>query len=170
MEKYFIVRPSDFWRYGPVDLNGDYEHVDIEDFDLDPRFNCLMFKVPFTALKNGMIVPGSEATEITTGSKFEVSFFRNSNMEYDGKIKSNKRGLYSKRLSLKDVLCKSSKISGMVNYLRDDEDLLYLYKEELEDMYEYGRYFKQEHDETVNGPSKSSVRGLKRARGYKTEI
>ena len=42
---YLLVKPSEFWKYDSVDINGEYKHVTNEDFNIDNRFNKLRLEI-----------------------------------------------------------------------------------------------------------------------------
>ncbi len=163
MNKYLLVKPSEFWRYDSVDLEGYYPHVDVQDFDLDPRFNYLMFEVPFKKGSKGQIILDNKAKELFTGQEFDIVSCKNEETDAEEiRLSSSYLGLYTKNMELNKIMCKPSKMAGMVNFLKEDTDLLSVYKSELEALTDASRFYKSCFEETINGPSKSSKRELRR--------
>ena len=129
---YLMMKPSDFWRLDQVDIDGNYPHVEFEDFDVDPNFNCLVVEV----LDN-------KAKELLTGEMFQVYV----DAYTDGiQLRSNNIGMYSKIKSMKECTIKPSKASGIIYHLRDDAELLRSYADQLNEMMDVSSYYKDLYD------------------------
>lgn len=177
MNKYFLVRPSAFWRYEDVDIEGNYPRVGVEDFvvseddALNNKFNYLIFEVPYKESRLGnKIKYASQARELITGQKFDLIIGKGSESNEDMVIlKSKTLGMYLKKpLKLNSIQTKSSKVSGLVNYMKEDTQLFKEYSFCLDTTFEAAYFYKGRHDETLYGPSNSSKRELRR--GYSRNI
>lgn len=168
MSKYFMVRPNEFWEYDYVDINGEYPHVNVDDFALsknkktNSEFNYLIFEVP---CKEGRRVKyGNEAIELFTGNKFDLTVVRDPETNEDiMDLKSDELGLYlSKPLSIDEVVVKNSKVSGLIEYMKDDKELFKNYCYCLDTTFDAARFYKTKHDETVHGLNNNSKKQLRR--------
>ena len=166
MKTYLLVKPSEFWKYGSVDINGDYPHTSVEDFNIDSRFNCFMIE-----LSHGKRVEdGKEylkaANILLTNefdTKLDVVFGKNDKNERTVEFKSDSLGLYSKNpIVINEVKCIPSKISGMMNYLQENNDLMVNYISSVDNAIIASRFYKELYDETIDGPSHSLISSLKK--------
>ena len=134
MNKYLLVKPSEFWRYDEVNIEGEYPHVTLDDFNLEEEemgnnFNYLFFEVPCKERTIGKTKYSNEATEIFTNRKFHFEIIKNEMTgEEEILVYSDELGLYlTKPLVAEEVFTKSSKVSGLVNYLKGHEELFKKY-------------------------------------------
>ena len=172
MNKYFLVRPSEFWKYDDVDINGEYPHTKVDNFKvsdnrkLNSMYNYIMIEVPYKRNKIGdkMVRFTSVGNEIFTGSKFFVEVIYNPDTdENEVNLCSDELGLYlNQPIALNRVIIKNSKVSGLINYLKENEELFKSYCYNLDTTFEASRFYKQRHDETIEGLSKSTKRELRK--------
>ena len=161
--KYLLVRPSEFWSHDLVDLEGNYAQIPTEDFDVDPRFNYCMFEIESKRDNKGRMIFDNVAKELLTGEIFTLSFDKSNSKV---RMMSDDLGLYSNDVNLNDILCQPSKMSGIVNYLKENTEVFAKYASEFNALIDASRYHKVMYDETVNGPTKASTRELRRCYRY----
>ena len=159
---YFIVKPSDFWRFGEVDINGDYPRYFLNDFNVYPEFNYLIFKGSCKD-KGEMIEYPHVVRELFTGKKFDLEMKRNQETgEKEIRLYSDELGIYqNKPKKLKSAECSCSKISGMIKYMKRDEEIGYTYLKSIKDTFAESKYFAKEYDKTIMGPKKSLIQSFK---------
>ena len=172
MNKYFLIRPNEFWKYDDVDVNGEYPHIKVDNFkvsdnkELNSMYNYFMIEVPYKRNKIGdqVIRFSSVGKEIFTGSKFYVE------VVYHQELNENQVSLFSEELGLylihpiplKEVITKNSKVSGLINYLKENDELFESYCKNLDNTIEASRFYKQRHDDTMEGLSRSTKRELRK--------
>ena len=177
MNKYFIIKPSAFWSYDDVDIEGNYPEVTMEDFHvteeelLDPRFNYLFFEVPCKEkMISGKTVYGKVATELISKNKFNVEVTLNPITGTDDiQFYSDELGLYmTSAVELSEAEITSSKASGLLKYLSENEELFREYCRNLDSFTESARFYKERHDETIDGPNNGFKKQL--SRGFHRNI
>ena len=157
MNKYFMVRPSDFWRYDDVDIEGNYPVVNITDFniceneELNSKFNYLFFEVP--CRRNGTVYE-SEITEIISKYRFTLEINKNPDTEKnEANIYSDELGLYLKKpIALENIEVVGSKVSGLLDHMLVNEELLKNYSLHLDALIESSKFYKERYDDTIDGP------------------
>jgi len=169
MNKYFLVRPNSFWQYGEVDIEGNYPHVKLENFTvseddkINSKFNYLIFEIPCKQ-SGKKVTYSNEAIELFTKEKFDISIGRNIETNEDMvDIKSDELGLYlNKTLMLSKIEVKPSKVSGLVNYMKENEELFKEYSFCLDTTFASAYFYREKHDESLYGPDKKSKKEIRR--------
>lgn len=169
MNKYFLVRPNSFWQYGEVDIEGNYPHVKLESFavsedeKINSKFDYFIFEIPYKE-SGKKVTYSNEAIELFTKSKFDVSIGRNIETNEDMvELKSDELGLYlNKPLMLSKIEVKPSKVSGLVNYMKDNEEVFKGYSFCLDTTFASACFYREKHDESLYGPDRKSKKELRR--------
>ncbi len=163
---YLLVKPSEFWKYDSVDINGEYKHVTNEDFNIDNRFNYLMIELSRgKSVEEGKVYSKSAQILLSNelDNKLDVIYGKNDQNERTIEFQSDSLGIYSVRpLVLSSVICIPSKIPGMMNYLKENEELMVEYISSVDSLIEASRFYKELYDETIDGPNHSLMNGLKK--------
>jgi hypothetical protein len=160
MEKmYVMLKPHDFWRYASVDIEGGYPHHTIEDFDVDDKFNYIIFELNYKVDSNNNKVFANNAKVLLCEDK-SIKFNVNYNESTNGiELGCDVLGMYTNNShDLDSVTIKPSKASGMLRALQEDSDVLVKYIDSLDRTFELCEFFKEEYDRTVNGPSNSVIK------------
>lgn len=161
---YLMIKPSEFWKYGSVDIEGKYPHTDIEDFDIDPKFNYLFFELGYKKDKDGNI-KYSKTSNLLLADGVEGIFDINYDTENNTvELSSDYLGLYMKApVNVEDVKTIPSKVAGLMNALMEDKDLLAIYMSNFESLLDSSKFYKECYDETIDGPSNSLLKSIKKA-------
>ena len=103
---YFLVKPNTFWRYGEVDINGNYPEYLLGNFDVNREYNFFMFE----GKCNNDYYPDT-VKEIFTGKKFNLTIYEDDMAT----IESDELGLYFNGVrNIKDIEIVPSKASGLL--------------------------------------------------------
>ena len=168
MNKYLLVKPSEFWRYGEVDVEGHYPHVQLDDFNIDPKFNFFMIEIPCKEGRKGEVKYSNVASDVFSGEKFEFATVKNEDTgEQEFRLSSDYLGLYTiGNLNLKEHECIPSKVSGLMNYMREHTEVLGIYAHDSLAAIDVSRHYRECYLETINGPSNTAKKSLRRESKY----
>ncbi len=164
---YFFVKPSSFFRLGDIDIDGNFEYVPCQDFDVEePRENFLIFEVEYYDNESGRdyyIV----CREKVTGEKFTLDVRNRTNrktrqIEPTIVLESSHLGLYSRVLPLDSIEDQPSRVSGLWYHFADDDEARIHYCAEMRRMFETARGKKWVYDHSVNGPTRFLNNGMRR--------
>jgi len=154
---YAMIRPNEFWKYGSVDEEGNYPHTNLENFNVDDKYNYFIFEIDYE--ENNNIKEFYDARILLSDDK-NIIFDVIAN-ETNDKIRLNcdYLGMYSLfDIKLNSIEIKPSKASGFLKVLQDDKKNLVNYIDSLDRTFELCSFFKEEYDQTINGPSKSLIK------------
>lgn len=165
-KNYLLVQPTAFYKYGSVDIDGNYPKVGIENFNVEDKMNYVMIEL--SSPKN--IEVGKEylktATILLTNefdNKLDAVYSMNEEGKLAVSLKSDTIGLFTKHpLIVEDVKCIPSKIPGMMNYMAEDTELMQNYITSLDCMIQASKFYKELYDETIDGPSYSLMKSIKK--------
>ncbi len=165
---YFLVKPSDFIRYGDVDLNGNYDYTPCKDFQVEePRENYLVFEVKYFEFEDGEIEYAKTCREVITGEKFAIKVNKKKGKNKSSKnntiaLISERVGLFTKPLLASSIDVIPSRVSGLFNYWIDNPEHKVNYCTQLKNMFEEAESYKYDYDHSVYGPSSELTRQMRR--------
>ena len=168
MEKtYFLVKPSEFIRLGNIDIDGEVEEIQCEDFNVETeKENVMIFEVCYDDYYcSGLRDFAPYAKEFVSGKKFKLEVF-----QQRGKgprcinLCSEELGLYMHRaIPIEEVEVNPIKVSGLLMYLQKNPDERAQYYYELREMLETAKAFKNIYDNSVYGPSRYVTKETRRS-------
>ena len=158
MKTYFFVKPSNFSRIGEIDIDGNFEYVDYEDFETDePKENFLIFEAGYTDFEDGRVY-SKTCKELITGERFCLDIKsrlnrRTGKNDVTAIISSENIGLYSKIMSVESIEDRPSRVSGLFYHFIDNPENKESYCRQLKNMFDEASSYKYVYDHSVNGPS-----------------
>ena len=156
---YFLVKPSSFSRIGEINIDGEYEYVQCEDFNVtDPKENYLIFEVRYEE-NDGVRYYYEVCKELITRARFNLNIEnrrkrKSSEEVLTAVLTSENIGLYSKVLPLESIEVKSSRVSGLIKHFIDNPEEKEQYCHWLKKMIEEANSYQKEYDDTIDGPSR----------------
>ncbi|MBR4179010.1 MAG: hypothetical protein IKR57_06670 [Bacilli bacterium] len=172
---YFFVKPSEFNRYGQIDIDGKVDEVQCSDFDMpNEKENVMIFEAYYDDY-NGHRDFVPYVRHIGSNKKFKLEVFK-----LRGKgptcinIYSEKLGLYMENaLPIGNVEVDGIKVSGLLMHLQENPEEKAKYAYEIREMIETAEAFKHIYDNSVDGPSRyiknETIKAYRRAKHLKTE-
>ena len=161
-KEYFFVKPSSFYRLGNINIDGDFEKKQCEDFKVkNPKENFIIFEVSYDKVKDVKVF-SDFATEVITGKRFNLGFKRTEEEKLKVWLCNNELGLRSSALALESVEELPRRVSGLFFHLQDNPKEKENYCRELREMFETAKAFKTIYDRNVGGPSRYLATQMKR--------
>ena len=143
---YFFVKPSEFTRYGRIDIDGKVEEVKCNDFNVpNEKENVMIFEAHYDDYyRSGLRDFSPNVRLIGSNKKFKLEVF-----QLRGKgpscinICSEELGLYMERaIPIEEAEVENIKASGLLMHLQDNPEEKLRYAYELREMIEIARAFK----------------------------
>ena len=161
IERYFMVRPSDFYRLGPIDEYGNCYKIQCNDFlEVDELYNVLIFEM--VAIKDKLYY----FREFFTKKEFDARIFFTTVDDEETymakRIESKKLGLFTNK-SFRTEEVSPIEASGLLSSLRRDRNQLQIYSQSLKSMFDTAKSYKDDYDKNVDGPSRELSRSLRKS-------
>lgn len=168
-KEYFFVKPSRFARMGEINIDGDFEYVQFNDFKVnEPRENYIFFEVRYEYYENKKVY-SSVAKEVVTGKPFKLEVRDRTSLR-TGKpvptavLTNEELGLYSNVMGINRIECeKLSQLSAIFRHFQENPEDKEKYCMQLREMFEEAQSYKIEYDQLVDGPSRRLTSDLRRA-------
>ncbi len=166
-KEYFFISPSNFARIGEINIDGDFDYVQFEDFKVkEPKENYLFFEVRYEFYKDKKVY-SPVAREVITGRKFDLKVRdrvnrRTGNVDMTAVLSSEELGLYSRIMNVAEIERKPSRLSGIFYHFQDHPEDKEDYCFQLKEMFEEAEAFKRVYDNSIDGPSRHLTSQMKR--------
>lgn len=165
---YFFVKPSQFVRLGDIDIDGNFEYCECEDFDVEEsKENYLIFEVKYDETENGKEY-ARVCREKITGEVFDLDIESKVSKRTGTKVStvilsSENLGLFSKIMPVSSIEDKPSRVSGLFYHFLDNPENRINYCKNLRNMFEEAKAYKYIYDHSIDGPSRYLSNQMKKS-------